>query len=29
LLLYRVKSKDTIELVILLDSRRNPKKYKI
>jgi addiction module RelE/StbE family toxin len=29
LLLYRIKSKNIIELVILVDSRCNPKKYKI
>ena len=29
LLIYRIKSKDNIELVIFADTRQNPKKYKI
>ncbi len=29
LLLYRIKSKDIIELVIFADTRQNPKKYEI
>src|ERR1700733_12633282 len=28
LLLYRIKTLDTIELVLFIDSRQNPKKYR-